>query len=223
MESQKSELALQDLTTQLLSLGADVESTIVIVQNLIAHYSELGFETLFVTEKKINERHIKVDDMIVELIAKYSPKASDLRKVFAISKMNVNLERIGDQCRNCAFILKDMYLRNEDRSQINWNELNQMLNLVGDMVKQSLDGFSMLDTSKMNHVLESDKHVDSIKNNILAKCKNLLAQNSKRIDFFLDIIMLAKNIERIGDHATNIAEEVIYACTGSDVRYGRIK
>jgi phosphate transport system protein len=222
MESQKSELALQELTSQLLSMGSDVESALVSVQDLTANYSDFSFDNVFVIEAKINERHLKVDDMIVELIAKYSPKASDLRRIFAISKMNADLERIGDQCRNCAFILKDVH-GSGNNSYLKWNEINEMLSLVKHMVKLSLDGFSMLEISKMNHVLESDNQVDKIKNNILLNCKRLMVQNSGMIDVFLNVIMLAKNIERIGDHATNIAEEVIYACTGSDIRHGRIK
>jgi phosphate transport system protein len=222
MESQKSELALQELTSQLLSMGSDVESALVSVQDLTANYSDFSFDNVFVIEAKINERHLKVDDMIVELIAKYSPKASDLRRIFAISKMNADLERIGDQCRNCAFILKDVH-SSGNNSYLKWNEINEMLSLVKHMVKLSLDGFSMLEISKMNHVLESDNQVDKIKNNILLNCKSLMGQNSGMIDVLLNVIMLAKNIERIGDHATNIAEEVIYACTGSDIRHGRIK
>jgi phosphate transport system protein len=222
MESQKSQMALRELTTQVLSMGSDVEKAISTVQSLIDRFSKTEFETLFEIERQINERHLKVDEMSVELMAKYSPKASELRRVFAIAKMNSDLERMGDQCRNCAFILQDIHKAHE-KVDFSWERIGEMLELVGNMVKASLDGFSILETSKMEEVLQTDNQVDKIKNDILSDCKSRMLQNPKNVDFFLDVIMLAKNIERIGDHATNIAEDVIYACTGTDIRHGGLK
>jgi len=222
MESQKSQLAQQELLTQLLSMGADVEKAILTIQNLMIQFSDKDFNQLFLLESLINERHLKIDKLCVELIAKYSPKASDLRKVFAISKTNSDLERMGDQCRNCAFILRDIH-KTKENIDFSWKALSEMMSLVGNMVKSSLDGFSMLEDSKMKEVLQKDDRVDCIKNDIFLQCKSKMIETPERIDFFLDIIMLAKNIERIGDHATNVAEDVIYVCTGADIRHGGLK
>lgn len=222
MESQKSQAALEELSTQVLSMGSDVEQAIAKLQVMVSHFSQYEFDQLFAIEKRVNDRHIRIDEMCVEIMAKYSPKASDLRRIFAVVKINSDLERMGDQCRNCALILRDISQASE-KTSFDWSAISEMLSLVSQMLKSSLDGFSMLETSKMNDVLQADDQVDKIKNDILSDCKNKMVDNPMRVDFFLDVIMLAKNLERIGDHATNIAEDVIYACTGADIRHGGLK
>jgi phosphate transport system protein len=225
---EKSQQALQELSHHILSMGSDVEKAMDKVRGMILHFDPEEFHKLFQIETIINKKHLLIDELSVELIAQHSPKASDLRRVFAISKINADLERIGDQCRNCAFILRDLYHAQacsmgdlaQEFPELKKDLLLEMLRLVNKMVQVGLDGFSLLETSKMKEVLEVDNQVDEIRNEILLVCKKYLLEGSKKVDFFLDMMMLAKNIERIGDHATNIAEDVIYVCTGTDIRHG---
>lgn len=220
MESRTQVDGLQELNTQLLKMGGMVESVLGLVSDLMGRYSSSLFDQIHQIESQINQQHKQIDELCVEVTAKFSPKASDLRRVFSIAKINSDLERMGDQCRNCAYILRD--LSNAQKSA-ELKPLLPMLDLTKSMLRLGLDGLTKQDVTQMKEVLKMDDQVDQLKNQILEDAKKAMYTDQSQIGQCLDTIMLAKNIERIGDHATNIAEDIIYVCTGDDIRHGSFK
>lgn len=217
MGSQPVSVGIGVLNIELLKMGGAVETGISLLGDLIQVYKGEVFEFISDNEKKINFQHKKIDEGCVEYIAKYSPKAIDLRWVFAVAKINADLERIGDQCQNCAYLLRDL---NKKKSIDFKEEISQIVQLTQSMVSFSLDSFTRRDSELAQEVLKMDDQVDQLKETITNLALTEIKKNPENVESFLDIIMLSRNIERIGDHATNIAEDVIYVCRGIDVRHG---
>lgn len=168
-------------------------------------------------EALINELQIKIDNECLQVLAKQGPVAKDLRLILSIIKINTDLERMGDQCVNIAHISRELIERNFSGS---FQELEQMTVLAGNMVKKSLDSFVKMDAEVAQEVLGLDDGVDDLKRKI-----NLMAIDSMKMDIshlqdHLDFILIARNLERLGDHSTNIAEDVIFALSGKDIRHG---
>lgn len=168
-------------------------------------------------EALINDLQIKIDNECLQVLAKQGPVAKDLRLILSIIKINTDLERMGDQCVNIAHISRELIERNFSGSL---HELEQMTSLAGDMVKKSLDSFVKMDAEVAQEVLGLDDGVDDLKRKI-----NLMAIDSMKLDIshlqdHLDFILIARNLERLGDHSTNIAEDVIFALSGKDIRHG---
>lgn len=220
MQTQSQSSALQELTLEVLKMGGLVEAALNFVVELMEHYQLESWQKLQLNEQEINSHHKKIDEWCVEAMAKFSPKASDLRRIFSIVKINADLERIGDQSRNCGYILKDL---NTLKSNESLSELKAMLQLSKKMVQLSLDGLARQEATEMQQVLSLDDQVDRLKDQILSSSLSKMYQNNQKIEVYLHHIMLAKNIERMGDHATNIAEDIIYVCTGADIRHGGVK
>lgn len=144
--------------------------------------------------------------------------AKDLRLVLAVTKINTDLERMGDQASNIAFCGED-YIKRHARP-IFVKELTEMTKEVQYMVKASLDAFVRRDVELSRQVLERDDTVDAFKEKIFNGLKQKMAEDNTQIDACMDLILIARNLERLADHATNIAEEVIFLATGDDIRHG---
>lgn len=169
-------------------------------------------------EARINDLQILIDESCVNVLAKQAPVAKDLRLVIAITKINTDLERMGDQSVNIARMACELYS--------NWPhaklpaQLNQMIEEVRTMVRSALDAFSRRDVAQSQQVLERDDVVDNLKDALIAEQVEAMKAGNDHVEIGLAYIMIAKNLERMADHATNIAEEVIYLATGNDVRHG---
>ncbi|MBK7960288.1 MAG: phosphate signaling complex protein PhoU [Bdellovibrionales bacterium] len=170
-------------------------------------------------EDQINADHISVDNVCLNLLAKQGPVAKDLRLILSVIKINTDLERMGDQCMNIAFTGKD-YLTRAPISQAETIDL--MAVLAKKMVKSSLDSFVRGDVELAKEVLLMDDQVDELKNRIFSILTEHMKKRSQDVEASLDLILIARNLERLGDHATNVAEDVIFAFTGKDVRHGGI-
>jgi phosphate transport system protein len=167
-------------------------------------------------EMKVNESHIAIDAACLKLLATQQPLAGDLRLILAVIKMNNDLERMVDQAvniaRNSEYYLKDSPL-------IQLIDLSKMADEVKVMVRQAIDAFVRSDEALAHDVLEMDDKVDAFKNKVFADVLEYVKQNPAAIEQGLNIILIARNLERIGDHATNIAEDVIFTISGRDVRH----
>lgn len=168
-------------------------------------------------ERKINEENMAIDNICLEILARLSPVAADLRLILAIIKINTDLERMGDQAMNISYNV-DHY--HEDGAVALQLDLPSMAVLVKNMVREALDAFMKDDVVLAEKVLMSDDAVDQFKNNVFNKMVEYMKTHPDRIESALDMILIARNLERMADHATNIAEDVIFACTGEDVRHG---
>lgn len=169
-------------------------------------------------EKTINSLEIEIDSACAELIARRQPTANDLRLIMAISKAVTNLERVGDEAERIALRSKHIISQNVDY-KINASEINHSGQLAIKLLRQSLDSFSHLDVISAAKVFDEDKKIDKEFGEFVNKLIAHMADYPKMVPTGLDYLFIAKAIERIGDHAKNISEFVIYAVNGLDIRH----
>jgi phosphate transport system protein len=209
--------SLLELKNEVLTMGGLVEKAIEhAIEGLHSRKPELLQEVLKI-EDAINAAHIKVDETCLSLLATQSPLGRDLRLIVAIIKINVDLERMGDQAVNISLNARE-YLQEPQLDH--GNDLSEMASLVKVMVRESLDAFVKRDEELAKVVLERDDAVDAFKDKIFT---TLLEQTGVEVQKFrqsLNLILIARNLERLGDHATNIAEDVIFVSSGKDIRHG---
>jgi phosphate transport system protein len=210
---------LDELKKLILIMGGHVERALQEVTTAILNKDHSRFKNVFDLEDKINEAHVQVDNFCVQLLAKQSPVAKDLRFILSIVKINTDLERMGDQTKNIAYTGQE-YLVRPALAQIEW--ISKMSESVRKMVHGSLDAFVRSDIELAQKILLMDDEVDEFKNKVIADLSEHMKKHPSDIDASLDLIVMARNFERLGDHATNVAEDVIFACTGKDVRHGGI-
>lgn len=171
---------------------------------------------VYVIEDKVNQAHKKVDAECVKLLALQQPMASDLRLIVAIIKVNTDLERMVDLAVNIANTT-EYYLKNPPLVQT--VDLVQMTDKVRFMVREALDALVRNNKELAADVLSRDDFVDALKKKIIDEMLDSMKADSAVIEQALNVILIAKNLERIGDHATNIAEDVIFTISGDDVRH----
>ncbi|WP_374078444.1 phosphate signaling complex protein PhoU [Bdellovibrio bacteriovorus] len=209
---------IEDLKKMILLMGGHVEKSL--AQATAALLSrDLGmFEQVHAIEKLVNEDHIKVDNACMNVLAKQGPVAKDLRLVLSIVKINNDLERMGDQAVNISHTGKDYLGRKPIQAQL--SDIQKMSEIAGRMVKGSLDSFVRGDVEQAKKILSMDDEMDALKNKVFKDATAHMKSHSEDVEAGLDLILIARNLERMGDHATNIAEDVIFAFTGKDVRHG---
>lgn len=212
------ETELQDLKQLILAMGGNVEKALAEVCQALFAKDASRLREVHTQETKVNELQIAVDQACVQLIAKQAPVAKDLRLVIAIIKINTDLERMGDQAVNIAHCTKDLF-------QL-WHatavstDILTISEKVRSMVRDSLDAFVRRDVVLSREILGRDDEIDELKGKIIKDALVTMRKNPDQLEANLEMIMIAKNFERLADHATNIAEEVIYLATGDDVRHG---
>jgi phosphate transport system protein len=211
------EVKIEELKRILVLMGAYVEKALEEAADALLKEDKARFQRVHEIEKKINDEQLRIDNFCIELLAKQGPMARDLRFIVAVIKINTDLERMGDQCVNIAYNGHD-YLHSN--VTIACPEISQMVADVKAMVKQSLDSFVKGDEDIAQRVMLMDDSVDSNKNAVLNRLEGWMMKNPQHIRPALNLILIARNLERLGDHATNIAEDVIFASSGRDIRHG---
>lgn len=196
----------KDLRDLVLKMSSVVEASLQAAFN-----REKSLEDVFELESKINDYHKIIDDTCFKYIALKAPHAKDLRTALAIMKMNSDLERMGDQ----ALKIKRHFSK-VDRDIL---QLKNMSLEVSLMVKHSLDSFVRSDTKMATDVIEHDQEINFLNRDIVHSHINQIKNNEISFDEGYAIIKISKNLERIGDHAKNIAEDVIFLESGSDIRH----
>ena len=209
---------LEDLKKMILLMGGHVEKSLSKVTAAILSRDVSLFDEVHAIEKRINEDHIRVDNVCMNILAKQGPVANDLRLIISVLKINNDLERMGDQTVNISYSGKDYLGRKPIQAQL--SDVQRMSEIAGYMVKGSLDCFVRGDVEEAKQILLMDDELDSLKNKVLQDAMIHMKSNPDDVEAGLDLILIARNLERLGDHATNIAEDVIFAFTGKDVRHG---
>ena len=210
---------LNELRLHLLEMGGLVESAVhMSVQALIEANVELAREVL-ADEPRINQLEIQNDDLATGLLALEQPVASDLRFITAAIKINNNLERMGDKAANIAE--RSIALASEP-AVTSLVDIARLGRLVEPMVHQALDAFVRRDSALARNVLAADDAVDDMRNHISAEIVQRLEEEPRFAKPWLDLLFIARSLERIGDHATNIAEDVVFMVDGVDVRHGHV-
>jgi len=211
------ESEMKDLKGRILAMAGFVEQGI---ERAIYSLAERNFSTLAEVhslELKINQLHIEVDNVCLGILARYAPVAVDLRSIIAIVKINTDLERMGDQAVNLSYNTEH-YLKHQPHDLA--REMPQMAQLVRTMVRESLDAFVNNDLDLAKKVLASDDAVDDFKARVVDLCTKRMKVEPQSIEALINLVLIARNLERMADHATNIAEDVIFVSTGRDVRHG---
>jgi phosphate transport system protein len=207
---------LKHLKDSILTMGGMVEKALESATQALIHRDAKLFEEVFELERKINRQHVAVDEECLTMLARQSPLAADLRLVLAVVKINTDLERMGDQAVNIAKNGQRYIAEAPIKPLI---DLPKMAAAVQAMVRKALDAFVRTDTALAHQVLSSDDEVDNFKHLIFRELIKLMREQPKIIEQALTLILIARNLERLGDHATNIAEDVIFAVTGKDIRH----
>jgi phosphate transport system protein len=210
---------IRELKELILTMGGCVEKAIEEATQALILREPKRFALVFEQEAKINELHIRVDETCVRIIAKQGPLAADLRWVIASIKINTDLERMGDQAVNIAHN-GARYLSEPALKPL--IDLPRMAQQVREMVRGCLDAFVRKDLALAEQVIARDDVVDGYKNEIFDELRNYMIKDPLSVERALNLILIARNLERLGDHSTNIAEDVIYALTGQDIRHGHV-
>lgn len=207
---------LKAINEKLIRMATLAEEMIKIAVRALIDRNEAIIKEVQEKEKDVNNLQIEIDEEVVTLVARMQPVASDLRFLITASKISGELERIADQainiCQNTSNLLKYPQLKPFVDTPI-------MADLVQQMVKESLNSFINRDTNLAQKVLDSDDKVDAYKDQIFRELLTYMMSDPQTIPRVLALILIARNLEKIGDHATNIAEEVIYIIQGRDVRH----
>jgi len=207
---------LAELQERLLWMGSLAERSVHQAIHAVLDSDEKLAQNVLEEEDAINELQIELDDRVVQLLALQQLMAVDLRFVLADSRINVDLERIGDQAVNIAESAQRILRHPRVKPYV---DLPRMSELAEEMVRDSLNAVVRRDAELAKSVLLRDDQVDRLRDQIFRELLTYMMTDSSVVFPTFDLILVAKNLERVGDHATNIAEDVIYMVAGRDVRH----
>jgi len=211
---------LQDLLKMVVSMGNLAEEMIrLAVRSLVVRDGSLQ-EQVFAQEQEVNALQVKVDELAVRLTILQQPVARDARFLFMASRIGGELERIADQAINISQNTRHVIEEPPLRPLV---DLPIMAEVAQKMVRDSLTAMISRDVTLASAVLEEEQKVDAFRNQIFETLMEWMKQDAATIERAMSLILIARNLERIGDHATNIAEEIIYWIQGRDVRHGKAK
>jgi phosphate transport system protein len=207
---------LAELQERLLWMGSLAERAVHQAIHAVLDSDEKLAQNVLEEEDTINDLQIELDDRVVQLLALQQLMAVDLRFVLAVSRINVDLERIGDQAVNIAESAQRILRHPRVKPYV---DLPRMSELAEEMVRDSLNAVVRRDAELAKSVLLRDDQVDRLRDQIFRELLTYMMTDSSVVFPTFDLILVAKNLERVGDHATNIAEDVIYMVAGRDVRH----
>ena len=207
---------LERLKARLLEMGGLAEEQVrLAVQGLVQRDRALIARVL-TSDHPINSLHIEIDSRCFTLIALHQPMAVDLRSIVAAVKINTDLERVGDLAINIA----EAALRYANHPPVKrLIDIPNMAIIAQTMLRDALDAFVKRDTALAQQVLSADDELDALKTQIFRELLTYMLQDPTTIEPALDLILISRHLERIGDHATNVAEDVIFIVSARDVRH----
>ncbi len=206
------------LRTHVLQMGGMVETQ---VSSAIEAYSSgevASVKSIVEADRKINDLEKAIDDDCAHVIAKRQPTASDLRLVLGISKIVTDLERAGDEAKKIAKGVRRIYEAGHLPSQYGIG-IRHLAEAALNLVRQSLDAFARLDVPLAQEVIKADSDVDTEFKSIIRQLITHMMEDPRTITTSIDIIWIARAVERIGDHAKNVAEHVVFIVEGRDIRH----
>ncbi len=207
---------LEALQGRLLEMGGLAEERVrAALQGLVSRDPAIINKVLN-GDEPINQLHIEVDNRCFRLLALHQPMATDLRAIVAAVKINTDLERVGDLAVNIAEA-SNRYIRHAPVKQL--IDIPQMSDIAQAMLRDALDSYVKRDTDLAHRVLNEDDRLDSLKTQVFRDLLTHMLQNQSTVEPSLDLILVSRHLERIGDHATNIAEDVIFMVSALDVRH----
>jgi len=208
---------LNELKAQILQMGAIAEEMIQKAVKALIERRDALTEEVFALENTVNQMHVAIDDRCLKLIARHQPMAVDLRLITVAMKINGDLERIADQAVNIGQTCHFHLLKETPVPEMSL--LTRMADISQKMLRESLDAFSRRDVELAKTVLAQDEEEDQLKTHALTRLIERLKMDPEKSSQYVDLILVSRNMERIGDHATNIAEDVIFMTVGQDIRH----
>jgi len=212
---------LESVRTKVLAMGGFVESQLSkAITSLIEGDSRLG-ESVALDDLKVNGMEVSIDEECSRILATRSPAAGDLRVIVAIIKTITDLERIGDEGEKIGLIASR--LATMERPENKYREIKHLGRIVSEMVHDALDAFARMDAEGALRVARQDRVVDEEYEAIHRQCITFMMEDPRTIRRALDVMWVVRSLERIGDHAKNICEYVIYMVHGKDVRHTNLE
>jgi phosphate transport system protein len=207
---------LETLKNRLLTMGGLAEERVrVAMQALVTREASL-VDRVLTGDEPINQLHIEIDHRSFTLLALHQPMAVDLRAIVSAVKINTDLERVGDLAVNIAEAVR-RYTRHAPVKQL--IDIPRMAEIAQSMLRDALDAFVRRDADLAQKVLNEDDKLDALKTQVFRELLTYMLQDAHTIEPSLDLILISRHLERIGDHATNIAEDVIFIVSARDVRH----
>jgi len=209
---------LNRVSARVMELGGLVESQIRQAVYALSRFSIEAVEQVDAAEKRVNAMEVEIDHELSSIIARRQPTARDLRLLIAFSKATANLERMGDEAHKMARMVKSIIESGAARS-LPTGDLRTAAEMASGLLRKTLDAFARLDTKAAVAILKEDDLIDQEFDGFVRKLITYMMEDPRTISASLDLLFLAKAIERIGDHSKNVAELIIYLVEGKDVRH----
>lgn len=215
--SRRFNAELEHLRSEVLRMGGIVEQHLdTAVEAIVSGDSEMGLRVSN-DDYKINKLEVAIDEECRKLLATRTPAAADLRLIVTVIKTITDLERVGDEAARIGYLAS--HLATDREHQAAYSELKALGEHVQEMLHNALDAFSRMDVDDALAVIEEDKLVDEEYDQITRQCISLMMEDPRTIRRFMDMSWVARALERIGDHAKNIGEYVVYLVHGRDIRH----
>jgi phosphate transport system protein len=213
---------LSTVSTRVMEMGGLVEAQVQQAVQALAQFNADAARQVIELEHRVNDMEVDLDHEISSIIARRQPTARDLRLLMAVSKATANLERAGDEAEKMARMVLSIIQTGAPRA-LPASELRMAADLASGQLRKALDAFARLDTSTAVAILKEDDLIDKEFDNFVRVLITYMMEDPRTISTSLDLLFLAKAIERVGDHAKNIAELIIYIVKGADVRHASIE
>jgi phosphate transport system protein len=214
---------LNSLSSRVMELGGLVESQIRQAIEALSDFDAEIAHQVVLAEDRVNQMEVEIDRELSSVIARRQPTARDLRLLMAISKTTANLERVGDEAERIARMVRSIVEKGTGARPLPAGELRVAADLASAQLRKVLDAFARLDTAAAVAILKEDDLLDREFDGFVRKLITYMMEDPRTISSGLDLLFVAKAIERIGDHAKNIAEFIIYVVKGADVRHSSME
>jgi phosphate transport system protein len=210
---------LAGVSARAMELGGLVEAQIRLALRALVDADPHVAQQVIDTEARVNAMEVDIDRELSTIIARRQPTARDLRLLMAISKTTANLERVGDEAEKIARMVQSIIAKGGGARRLPSGELRVEADLATGQLRKALDAFARLDVGAAVAIMQGDDAIDREFDGFVRKLITYMMEDPRTISASLDLLFLAKAIERIGDHAKNIAEFIIYIVKGADVRH----
>jgi phosphate transport system protein len=211
---------LSAISNRVLEMGGLVESQVILAVQALTSFSSDQAVQVLQDEVRVNAMEVEIDRDLSAIIARRQPTARDLRLLIAVSKSIANLERVGDEAARIARTVQRLINTGVTaRMRLPVSDLSFEAELAIAQLRKALDAFARLDTAAALEVLKQDDQIDQEFDGLLRKLITYMMEDPRTISASIDLVFVAKAIERVGDHAKNLAEAIIYVVKGTDVRH----
>jgi len=207
---------LASLKRRMLEMGTLAEDKVRLAMRALVQRDQNLIAEIAAGDAAINQFHLEIDDRCFKLLALHQPMAVDLRAIVSAVKINTDLERVGDLAINIAEAVR-RYMRHAPVKEL--IDIPRMAGIAQSMLRDALDAYVRRDIALAQSVLNQDDELDALKTHVFRDLLTCMLQDPATIEPALDLILISRHLERIGDHATNVAEDVIFMVSARDVRH----